>query len=94
MPVVPAKGLDIVVMKAAQAGASTWAMLATLWLLVTRRCQLAYYLPTKDHAMVFSEQRFVRLARENPAIYQLLGASGKPRRPGSMIDEGSRSVRV
>jgi hypothetical protein len=66
IPTVPTKNLDIVVMKAAQAGASTWAMLATLWLLVTRRCQLAYHLPTKDHAMVFSEERFINLARENP----------------------------
>jgi hypothetical protein len=47
---VPSRGMDVVVMKAAQADASTWAILATLWLLVTRRCQLAYYLPTKDHA--------------------------------------------
>jgi Phage terminase large subunit (GpA) len=94
LPAVPPRGMDVVVMKGAQAGVSTWAMLVTLWLLVTRRCQLAYYLPTKDHAMVFSEERFIRLARENPAIYQLFGASGKPRRPGSVIDEGSRSVRV
>jgi phage terminase large subunit GpA-like protein len=93
IPAVPPKGMDVVVMKAAQAGASTWALLTTLWLLVTRRLQLAYYLPTKDHAMVFSEERFIRLARENPAIYQLFGATGRPRRAGSLVDEGSRSVR-
>src|SRR5215471_440633 len=93
--------LDICVMKAAQGGASIWAMLVMLYVALRERCQVGYFLPTRDHAMTFSNERFLRLCRDNEAIYAALGdidhqtrASGVDGkvRPGA-IDEGSKSIR-
>jgi hypothetical protein len=93
--------LDICVMKAAQGGASIWAMLVLLYVALRERCQLGYFLPTRDHAMVFSNERFLRLCRDNEAIYSALGdidhqtrASGVDGKvKGGAVDEGSKSIR-
>lgn len=90
--------MDICVMKSSQGGASIWAMLLVLYVALTRRCQLGYFLPTRDHAMIFSNERFLRLCRDNAAIYASLGdldaqtraiAEGRTAHP----DEGSKSIR-
>ena len=93
--------LDICVMKAAQGGASIYAMLVMLYVALRERCQLGYFLPTRDHAMVFSNERFLRLCRDNEAIYSAMGDTERQLRAsgvdgkakGGMIDEGSKSIR-
>lgn len=84
-------GLDMVIMKSAQGGASIFALLWSLWLMLRGRCQLAYFLPTAHLALQFSRDRFIRLARENREIHRLMGDGGAlgPR----SIDEGSAAVR-
>lgn len=86
---VPANPVDWdgTIMKSAQGGASVFAMLLSMWLLLTRRCQGAYFLPTKDHAMAFSGERFIRMARDNPVISKALGEVHDEG------DEGSKSIR-
>lgn len=92
--VVPpnAKALDITIKKSAQTGASVWAMLLVLYLSLRARVQLAYYLPGKDYALEYSQNRFIRLVRENKSIHALMGDPDTPhlRR---IVDEGSASVR-
>ncbi|MEO6027097.1 MAG: phage terminase large subunit family protein [Candidatus Binatia bacterium] len=84
-------GLDMVVMKSAQGGASIMALLWSLWLMLRSRCQLAYFLPTAPLALQFSRDRFIPLARENGQIHRLMGDPA-PSSVGS-IDEGSAGVR-
>jgi hypothetical protein len=91
VPANPA-GLDLVIMKSAQGGASTLALLWTLWLMLRERCQIAYFLPTASLALNFSRDRFIRLARDNPQIHRLMGDPGSPH-ASRIVDEGSASVR-
>jgi hypothetical protein len=84
-------GLDMVIMKSAQGGASTLALLWALWLMLRDRCQLAYFLPTAALALNFSRDRFIKLARENGQIHRLMGDSAPA--AGGSIDEGSAGVR-
>jgi len=85
-------GLDLTIMKGAQSGASTFAMLCTLWLALRQRCQVAYFLPVARTAFAFSQNRFIRMARDNHAIHQLLGDPATPHQR-RVVDEGSASVR-
>jgi hypothetical protein len=85
-------GLDMVIMKAAQGGASILALLWTLWLALRGRCQIGYYLPTGAMALFFSMNRFVPLVRVNPEVYRLMGDPDSPR-TRNVVDEGSASVR-
>lgn len=91
VPTNPA-GLDLVIMKAAQGGASVLALLWTLWLALRGRCQVGYYLPTAAMALFFSTNRFVRLVRDNPEMHRLMGDPDNPR-TRNVVDEGSASVR-
>ncbi len=86
------KGLDVTIKKPAQAGASVWAMLLVLNLALRSRLQLAYYLPSAEYAFEYSQNRFIRLVRENKGIHGLMGDPDTPhlRR---VVDEGSASVR-
>ncbi len=84
-------GLDMVIMKSAQGGASTLALLWALWLMLRDRCQVAYFLPTAALALNFSRDRFIKLARENGQIHRLMGDSSPA--AGGTIDEGSAGVR-
>ena len=84
-------GLDMVIMKSAQGGASIFALLLSLWLMLRGRYQLAYFLPTWQLAQQFSRDRFIRLARENRQIHRLMGeGTGFD---GRSVDEGSAAVR-
>ena len=84
-------GLDIVIMKSAQGGASIFALLLSLWFMLRGRYQLAYFLPTSQLAQQFSRDRFIPLARENRQIHRLMGeGTGLD---GRSIDEGSAAVR-
>lgn len=84
-------GLDMVIMKSAQGGASIFALLLSLWLMLRGRYQLAYFLPTWQLAQQFSRDRFIKLARENRQIHRLMGkGSGFDDRS---VDEGSAAVR-
>jgi hypothetical protein len=85
-------GLDLVVMKAAQAGASTMSMLFTLWVALRTRSQLGYFLPTADLAHTFSTTRFLKMVRDNPMIHAAMGDPDSPR-ARRMTDEGSASTR-
>jgi len=84
-------GLDMVIMKSAQGGASTLALLWALWLMLRDRCQLAYFLPTAALALNFSRDRFIKLARENGEIHRLMGVGSSA--TGGNVDEGSAGVR-
>ena len=87
-------GLTFTIRKAAQTGASTWAMLLMLWTALRWRMQWGYFLPTRQYAMTFSQDRFIKLARENPAIHRLMGDPGRPRATSAkLIDEGSAMTR-
>ncbi len=81
-------GLDLVVMKSAQGGASIFSLLLALNLSLRGRYQLAYFLPTQAHARVFSQDRFLQLVRNNPSIHNLMGDPGDPQQR-STVDEGS-----
>ena len=84
--------LDFTIMKAAQCGASIFALLLSLWLALRSRCSVGYFLPTKDHAMIFSTNRFIRLVRENAEIHRMMGDPLSPHKR-RITDEGSASVR-
>jgi hypothetical protein len=86
-------GYDEAVMKPSQAGASIRAMLTSLWLTLGTRCQGTYFLPTKTKSDRFSQTRFIRLVRDNPAMHALMGDPSAPhlRR---VTDEGSASQRM
>lgn len=86
------KDLDVTIQKPAQGGASIWALLLILWIALRGRFQAAYYLPNERYALDFSQDRFIRLVRENKGIHQLMGDPATPhlRR---VIDEGSASTR-
>jgi hypothetical protein len=85
-------GLDLVIMKGAQAGASTMSMLVTLWLALRTRSQLAYFLPTADLAHNFSTIRFLKMVRDNPMIHAAMGDPDSPR-ARRVTNEGSASTR-
>lgn len=85
-------GLDLVIMKSAQGGASIFALLAALWLAMRGRCQLAYFLPTADLARTFSSTRFLKIARDNAAVHSAMGDPADPR-SRRMADEGSANTR-
>ncbi|MFN8544483.1 MAG: phage terminase large subunit family protein [Candidatus Binatia bacterium] len=85
-------GLDMVIMKPSQAGATIFGMLFCLWLTLRMRCQGAYFLPTADMALKFSQNRFIRLARDNDPIHKLMGDPASPHEH-RIVDEGSASVR-
>ncbi|MEO6026744.1 MAG: phage terminase large subunit family protein [Candidatus Binatia bacterium] len=91
VPMDPA-GLDMVIMKSAQGGASILALLWTLWVMLRTRCQLAYFLPTAELALNFSRDRFIKLARENGEIHRLMGDPGSPY-GARVVDEGSARAR-
>jgi hypothetical protein len=84
--------LDIVIMKSAQGGASTLAMLFALWLALRSRCQIAYFLPTEALARKFSTTRFLRMVRGNPELHELMGDKQDPRRR-RIANEGSAATR-
>jgi len=85
-------GFDMVVMKSAQGGASTLALLWTIWLGLLGQRQLGYYLPTEAVALTFSTTRFVRLLRRNPDLHRLMGDPDDPRQR-RIVNEGSGSTR-
>jgi len=86
------RGMDLTVMKAAQGGATTFALLLTAWLARGGRRQLAYFVPTERLAKSLSDTRFIRLIRDNPELHRLMGDADslKTRR---IIDEGSTAIR-
>ncbi len=86
------KNLDITIQKPAQGGASIWAILLMIWIALRGRYQAAYYLPDAPTSAFFSQDRFIRMVRENRGIHALMGDPGTPhlRR---VTDEGSASVR-
>jgi hypothetical protein len=83
---------DVVIMKSAQGGASTLALLWALWLALRYRDQLAYFLPTQDLARTFSTTRFIRLIRDNRDIHRLMGDARSPK-SRRVTDEGSAGIR-
>ncbi|MGH9893735.1 MAG: phage terminase large subunit family protein [bacterium] len=85
-------GFELVIQKSAQGGASILSLLFVLWLALRGRYQIAYFLPTQAHALAFSTNRFIRLARENKAIHRLMGDPETPH-ARRVVDEGSASVR-
>lgn len=85
-------GFEGVIKKSAQGGASILALLLSLFIGLRYRAQLAYFLPTFKKAYSFSANRFIRLVRENAAIYRLMGDPGTPHRR-QVVDEGSVSTR-
>jgi hypothetical protein len=86
------RGMDLTVMKAAQGGATTFALLLTAWLARGGRRQLAYFVPTEQLAKSLSDTRFIPLIRANPELYRLMGDADSPK-ARRIIDEGSTSMR-
>ena len=84
--------LDLVIMKSAQGGASTFALIFVLWLALRARCQVAYFLPTDQLARTFSLTRFIHFARANPEVHRLMGDPGDPRERRA-VHEGSGTTR-
>lgn len=85
-------GLDLVIMKSAQGGASTMAMLFALWISLRERSQTAYFLPTEALARIFSSTRFIRLIRDNQEMHRLMGDQQDPKRR-RVTNEGSAGIR-
>lgn len=81
------KDLDLCIMKSAQGGASIFAMLCSIWLALTRRVQIAYYLPTEKQSLKFSGERFLMMARDNAQIREAMGTADDP---GDEGNKGSR----
>lgn len=81
------QGFELVIMKAAQCGASTMLMLWSLWMALRRTMRLAYFMPTQDLTIEFSQDRFIRMVRDNPAIHRLMGDPGS----FAIVDEKDRS---
>ena len=90
-------GFKMVIMKAAQCGASTLLMLWTLWMALRREMRLAYFMPVKEIALEFSTDRFIRMIRDNPPIHRLMGDRGSVTifdpKDRSAADEGSAATR-
>jgi hypothetical protein len=67
-------GIDIVLIKGAQIGASVWAMLGMIFLSVKfPGRKLGYFLPDQSMSYLFSGDRFKPMVQSNPVIGQMLG---------------------
>jgi hypothetical protein len=67
-------GLELVIMKGAQIGASIFAMLALLYTALRfPGCWLGFFLPDQAMTHIFSAQRFKPLVESNAAVAPLLG---------------------
>lgn len=86
------RGFDFTVMKGGQSGGSIIFLLLAIYVALLDRYRVGYFMPTKEHALDFSTNRFIRFVRDNPAIHALMGDPMTPHNR-QIVDEGAAGMR-